>query len=306
MKKRWSNFVVEVLTRIKLHFGKPKRFYHKKSQGLLKFDSFYSRHKYIDHDWLAWFIGFVEGDGGFHASTGDCLFGITQNEESVLREIEKVLGFGKVYYDKNVNSYRYRVFTKAENIKLAILFNGNLATKGKIEQLRTWFEILNKASPLENLTFISKPYMPTINDAWLSGFTDAEGSFYASEVNQKEKIKIIGESMIQEVRICKRIRARFLIDQKEESILLHIKNLFDCGSVNNVGEGGHYRYTNGSLKGNKVTVDYYSRFLLKTKKKEAFKKWCDVRAKLLAKEHLTPLGLINLRGLIKDINKNYL
>jgi hypothetical protein len=65
--------------------------------------------------------------------------GITQNEESVLREIEKVLGFGRVYYDKNVNSNRYRVSTPsglAEVIKLAILFNGNLATKAKIEQLR--------------------------------------------------------------------------------------------------------------------------------------------------------------------------
>jgi hypothetical protein len=70
-----------------------------------------------------------------------------------------------VYYDKNVNSYRYRVSTKPEVIKLAILFNGNLATKAKIEQLQTWFEILNKSSPGENLTFISKPYMPTYNDA---------------------------------------------------------------------------------------------------------------------------------------------
>lgn len=175
-----------------------------------------------------------------------------------------------MYYDKNVNSYRYRVSTKPEVIKLAILFNGNLATKAKIEQLQTWFEILNKSSPGENLTFISKPYMPTSNDAWLSGFTDAEGCFYASEVNQKVKIKLISEGVTQEVKICKRIRARLAIDQKEELTLLQIKNKFDCGSVNKAGEGGHYQYTNGSLKGNQVTVDYYSRFLLKTKKKEAF------------------------------------
>ena len=37
--------------------------------------------------------------GGFHVSKGHCLFGITQNEESVLQGIKSVLGFGRVYLD---------------------------------------------------------------------------------------------------------------------------------------------------------------------------------------------------------------
>nr|YP_009574360.1 hypothetical protein [Arthrobotrys musiformis]QBM31476.1 hypothetical protein [Arthrobotrys musiformis]QBM31552.1 hypothetical protein [Arthrobotrys musiformis]QBM31628.1 hypothetical protein [Arthrobotrys musiformis] len=109
--------------------------------------------------------------------------------------------------------------------------------------------------------------------------------------------------MEQEVKIRKRINARFVIDQKEESILLHIKNIFNCGNVNNTGVGDIYRFSNGSLKGNKVTVDYFNKFCLKTKKQNAFKKWCNIRIILLAKEHLTPLGLIKMRELIKDVNK---
>jgi hypothetical protein len=288
---------------LKLHLNLKlnRRLYCKKNHSLLNFDSFYSCHKYIDPNWLSWFIGFSEGDGGLHSSNGYCLFGLTQNEESILREIERVLGFGRVYYDKNVNSYRYRVSTEAENIKLAILFNGNLATKLRIEQLRNWFEILNKPLSSLNITFISNPYKPTLEDSWLSGFTDAEGSFFADEVNQKVKIKVISKDMTQEVKICKRIRIRFALCQKEESILLHINNIFNCGNVNK-GKGG-FQYTIGSLIGNTVTVDYFSHFLLKTKKKYAFIKWCNIRTRLLNKEHLTPLGLIKLRELIKEVNK---
>ena len=79
--------------------------------------------------------GFFIRLGGFHVWKVICLFGITQNEESVLQGIKSVLGFGRVYFDHSVNSFRYRVSTTAEVLKLAILFNGNLATKNKIEQL---------------------------------------------------------------------------------------------------------------------------------------------------------------------------
>jgi len=33
------------------------------------------------------------------------------NEESVLQGIKSVLGFGRVYFDHSVNSFRYRVST---------------------------------------------------------------------------------------------------------------------------------------------------------------------------------------------------
>jgi hypothetical protein len=89
-----------------------------------------SAHKYIDPNWLTWFIGFTEGDGGLHCYkySKSCLFGLTQKEEPILQEIQSVLGFGKVYFDLSANAYRYRVTTNSENLKLAILFNGNFAT----------------------------------------------------------------------------------------------------------------------------------------------------------------------------------
>lgn len=102
------------------------------------FDDFYSAQKYIDPNWLTWFIGFTEGDGGLHTFNNNksCLFGLTQKEEPILQEIQSVLGFGRVYFDTSANAYRYRVSTKSDILKLAILFNGKLATKNKINQLK--------------------------------------------------------------------------------------------------------------------------------------------------------------------------
>jgi hypothetical protein len=244
--------------------------YHSAKSPELGFDEFYSKHKYIDPEWLTWFIGFSEGDGGFHVYNGSFTFGITQSEESILQEIKSVLGFGKVYFDSSANCYRYRVTNKAEIYILAVLFNGRLATKNKIEQLRKWIECLNKN--FEVIIHNPNPFVPTLYDAWLSGFTDAEGCFYVSIVKQKVKIAALGHVGGIMDKIFSRVRIRFNIDQKEEFILLHIKTLFGVGSVNTTSDPGVFKYSNGSFKGNSVTVDYFKSFPLKTKKLIAFQK----------------------------------
>jgi hypothetical protein len=96
------------------------------------YDAFYSSHKYIDPNWLNWFIGFSEGDGGLHFyNNTNFIFGLTQApyalwrgiEEAVLQEVLSVLGLGRVYFDSTANAYRYRVTKKSDIFKLAILFN---------------------------------------------------------------------------------------------------------------------------------------------------------------------------------------
>jgi hypothetical protein len=57
---------------------------------------FWKHHKYIDPDWLQWFIGFTEGDGAILESKGRLSFVITQKDVRVLYHIQEVLGFGKV------------------------------------------------------------------------------------------------------------------------------------------------------------------------------------------------------------------
>jgi LAGLIDADG endonuclease len=268
------------------------------------FYEFYSAHKYIDPNWLTWFIGFTEGDGGLHCYkySKSCLFGLTQKEEPILQEIKSVLGFGKVYFDISAKVYRYRVTTKNENLKLAILFNGKFATINKINQLKLWIDVLNADSV--KLTFNPNPFLPSLNDSWLSGFTTADGSFFVSVLKQKYKKEVIdseGNLGIKET-ISQLVRIKFVLDQKEEPILLHIKNIFGVGNVKKTTDIGVFRYNLGSVKSNSITVDYFLAYPLKGKKQTAFLKWKSIREMLLEKKHLKAGGIELIREKAKSIN----
>ena len=267
-----------------------------------KFYSFYSSHKYIDPNWLNWFIGFTEGDGGLHLYNKNFIFGLTQKEEDVLQEVKAILGFGKVYFDPSVNAYRYRVTKKSDILKLAVLFNGNLATKNKIDQLGIWIKALNSGH--ENIIFNPTPFKPTLQDSWLSGFATAESSFIAGIVNQKSKKEVIdseGNIGVKET-ISQLVRIRFVLDQKDETILLHIKNIFGVGSVQKTSDPGVFRYSVVSFKSNSFIVDYFSAFYLKGKKQSAFLKWKSIREMLLNKKHLEAGGIELIREMVKSIN----
>ena len=209
-----------------------------------------------------------------------------------------------MYFDNTANAYRYRVSTKSDILKLAILFNGKLATKNKIDQLKLWISVLN--SDYEKLTFNPNPFIPTLNDSWLSGFTTAEGSFIVSVVNQKSKKEVIdseGNLGVKEV-IYQLARIRFVLEQKEESILLHIKNIFGVGNVQKTEDIGVFRYNIGSFKSNSVTVDYFLAYPLKGKKQSAFLKWKSIREMLLEKKHLEVGGIELIREMAKSINSD--
>ena len=156
----------------------------------------------------------------------------------------------------------------------------------------------------EKLTFNPNPFIPTLNDSWLSGFTTAEGSFIVGIVNQKSKKEVLdseGNLGIKEV-IYQLVRVRFVLEQKEESIILHIKNLFGVGNVQTTADLGIFRYNVGSIKSNSVIIDYFLAHPLKGKKFSAFLKWKSIREMLLEKKHLKEDGIELIRELAKSIN----
>jgi hypothetical protein len=77
------------------------------------------------------------------------------------------------------------------------------------------------------------------------------------------------------------------------------------GSVSEVKilNPGYFRYANTTIKNSLNIVEYFRRFPLKTKKALAFEKWCEIRTKLINKEHLSIEGLEKIARLGKLINK---
>ena len=80
-----------------------------------------------------------------------------------------------------------------------------------------------------------------------------------------------GNIGIKEI-ISQLVRIRFVLEQKEETILLHIKNIFGLGTVQKTDDPGIFRYNIASFKSNSLTVDYFSAYPLKGKKQASFLK----------------------------------
>ena len=147
---------------------------------------------------------------------------------------------------------------------------------------------------LSERILIDKVIKPTLNDAWLSGFTDAVGCFNVKI--DKRSNTVTGF----------RVMLRFILDQKNsQSLFLQLRDLFSYGAVTLRGEtNGVYRYQVNSFKGLIPIRNYFLIFPLKSKKLLSFKKWNEIYQMVLNKEHLLEKGLTSIRELSKNININ--
>ena len=144
------------------------------------------------------------------------------------------------------------------------------------------------------LLFIyNTPVLPTLQDGWLSGFTDAEGYFNVS-------IPFNSRYLLGHV-----IKMRYLLYQKDNVILNKIQNLFGLGKVTlRALTKGVYRYTVTGFKPMYDVIFYFKVFTLKTKKAQSFDKWLTIHTIISSKLHLSKEGLAQIKTLQKQININ--
>ncbi|KAM9955026.1 hypothetical protein ACTFIR_012870 [Dictyostelium discoideum] len=159
-------------------------------------------------DYLTWFIGFVEGDGCFLVTNrNDLMFIVTQGIDNldVLNEIKDTFGFGVLTNQgKSKRVWRF-VVQDLVNIELIILlFNGNIILPKRQVRFRNFIEQYNvktkKGIRFEKIEEIKRKLVPSLNTAWISGFTDSEGCFTISIINQEK------------------LRIKYIISQKEKKI----------------------------------------------------------------------------------------
>ena len=230
-----------------------------------------------DH-FLAWLIGFTEGEGSFIVNNrGDLVFVITQSTEDkrVLEYIKETLGFGKVI-SQSLTTNRYVIQSKVEIDIIISLFNGNIILPSRKIIFKKFLEGFNNwvskgRIRLDKVALKESSILPSLNNSWLAGFTDGEGCFTCS----------IGK--------IKGFSHNFNISQKWDiniKILKHFCVLFNGGTVSKHSVDNVYEYRIGGIKNSKNVFSYFDTYKLCTKKLMSYTLWKEMYNDLLNKDHL--------------------
>ena len=248
--------------------------------------------------WLTWLIGFAEGDGSFIVTNrGDLMFVITQNNYNIeiLHEIQRGLGVGRVIIQsKALNASQYTVQDQIGLSLIVSLFNGNLILPSRqigFEKFITGYNnIIDKPrAPIRTIPkiqLINKTPTFSLNDCWLVGFSDSEACFHARFRKTN-------------------YRFEYSVSQKHDAnkkVLERIQELFNAGVVKPHSQPGHWSYYTVNLSSCEIIVNYFSKFPLKTNKKQSFKKWKIIYEAIKKKQHLIPEQREQLSILSKTIN----
>jgi len=169
----------------------------------------------------------------------------------VLFYIKKTLGFGVVrIQDKTNNTHCYRVRDQKGLFNIISIFNGNLFLDSRKNQFKLFLSAYNYKYK-ENVLYTENNYKPSLSNSWLSGFTDAEGCFTCSIIDQPTKAGLV--------------RLRYILSQKGN--LEQINYLADMlnGKAHYLKSYLGYNMTVNTTKLNLV-IKYFNKYPLKTKK----------------------------------------
>jgi hypothetical protein len=174
------------------------------------------------NDFDYWFIGFSEGDGGFYfdPSSNRFYFKLRQKDPKVLYKVRKYLNFGVI--NKGKDGYFTYSVTSLKHIEILIkIFNGNLLlNKTNIKFYKNWLENYNILFPGKKILYKGPGTFVGFKNAWLCGFTDAEGSlgFHL----QKDSSRKCGF----------RLRIKWYVDQSfEKEFFEKMKDILGFGHI---------------------------------------------------------------------------
>ncbi len=227
--------------------------------------------KNIDFSFLEWFIGFSEGTACFSSRIEDnrprLSFEIVEKDAKLLYKIRTTLGFGIVrsFTRNNETYYKYTVENKQGLQRIMLLFNGNFVLMKRYVQFKNWVWV-SKDIFSENFVVKNQCVQVSLKTAWLSGFIEAEGYFYANFTRNN-----LNSSFFN-------FNQKLTITQKdthgESFVLQDILLLFENpGKIHMAEKPNCYRIQFDSLKSQTIIVHYFSQFPLLGNKKIAYRRW---------------------------------
>jgi hypothetical protein len=286
--------------------------------------------KHLDTTFLTWLIGFIEGDGSFwvkgsgigasfilDANSRRAEFEITQSIDNVklIHKIRTKLGFGRVYTFIKNNGLEYCRFYTSEReniIKLVHLLNGNLVLEKRCIQFQGWVNAINLAWGLQIPIKPCKKKV-SLNDAWLSGFSDADAGFFTN-VTCNFRLSSLAPSLSASEKksdgsYYHAFQTKFYITQDgETSLLERIKIL--VGATNKItlikNKESSKAYNRLEIHGSGCTqllINYFTAFPLQGVRKIDCLRWARVHGYKLRHVILTERAAKRLARLIYSLEE---
>lgn len=274
----------------------------------------------IDESFLEWFIGFFEGDGSFSIDSDKIpsnkkrlYLTIGQKEKSIITTIAYTFGFGSVSsFKRNSNIYwQWRISSKKGLEQIALLFFGNLILFKRQDQFLNWIKLGNKQGIFNydfNIDLNFNSYI-SLNNAWLSGFIDAEGCFYANFFIKKLSNKIIKNKFYQSFSL-----KQTIVNENDKQIFNHILALFESKSKVYIffptNKTKYLSIQLNSKKSQELLINYLFNYKLKTIKYISFLRWWRIyllktkKKELFISQNLSEKSIKKIKRLMKAINSH--
>ena len=270
----------------------------------------------LEESFKKWLIGFTEGDGSFVVnSRKDLTFVITQGECNLdlLHLIQKEQGFGQVI-KQGPRVYKYITSKLVNQREIIMQFNGQIVLPHRKIQFKKFLDAYNSKVSADRLTLINdksnnrvsessiwrsndltisylnqKPNLyPSLENAWQSGFTEAEGCF---------TISFLAQSL--------EYRSKFILSQKGDvniPIQSHLIGQFEAGQIEGHSSKDNYQFVVNGIKNLKNQYPYFDLFPFKGTKAISYKKFKDLNILIQEKQHLDLSKRSKLIKLSNDIN----
>ena len=240
-----------------------------------------------DEQFGHYLAGLIDGDGHF-SSKQQLVVVFSSPDVQLAYYIKKIIGFGHVKKVKDKNAYLYIISNKEGIIRTINLINGKLRTFNKFNQVINNI-LAHPKYQEENLEFKIND-SNDFNNHWIAGFSDADASFQIKFINKVNKPR-------------PEIRLNFQIDQKDNNVLLLIKEVFG-GNIGYRKSQDTYYYGSTSFGSAKKVVNYFYHFHLQSSKHINYLKWRKVYIMVQEKKHLTETGIDNIIKLKNSMNRN--
>lgn len=256
-------------------------------------------------DYISYYLaGLLEGDGHFntpkklHTPSGSArvagLETIFALKDKPSAELLKSLFGGRVYGHPNKKIVRWLVQDKNSVINIINLINGKLRTP-KINSFYDMVDFLN--TKRANITKLPLDTSPLNNNAWLSGFIDADGHFAIKGFSSNPKTHLGIQFQLSQRNTDKS-------GESLEKIMLNITE-FLLVKLNSRKFSEKYRQfviSTSNRVSNNILINYLNTYPLLSSKYLDFKDWETAHNIYTNKLHKDPIQLEKIRKLKVNMN----